>query len=229
VKRVLETILIVLIFSLIAWGVTLNILQQQAVDLSKIPEKVEESRGFQRWITNAKNKGLDMVGADGFKLVEENEIYNTKWMKVYSADDEREKEKYEKTLAELEQGKYVIFSPSERIILDIRAEEREGYKPNEARVYGQLDDKIIDSRIMECSLDYNCYLDRGFFLENDFFVISEFSRSVSKDAVDVKTCRKDEVCLYSFKLHVVDLKHNKRWIYESVAFEEIWNEITPEL
>ena len=69
--------LIIGIFLFTGLGVYSNVIEQKSIDMSKIPEKVEESNWFQRWITNIKNKEID-ISADGFELKEENEIYNTK-------------------------------------------------------------------------------------------------------------------------------------------------------
>ena len=47
-----------LAFVFIGLGVYSNIHQQNANDRSKLPSKVEDSRQFQRWITNLRNKDL---------------------------------------------------------------------------------------------------------------------------------------------------------------------------
>jgi hypothetical protein len=221
--------LIAAIFFLIVLGVYSNVREQNAVDQTKLPEKVEESKGFQRWITNLKNKGLESVEADDFRLQEENEIYNTKWMKVYSADDPDRKIEFEETLEAHKDTRKVVFSPSEREFIDHRHEYRGDYAPNEALFYGQKDDKIIDARILDCSTRANCYFDRAFFITNDLFVISEFSRNIHKRDDTTPLCATNETCTYTFKIHVIDLINNQRLVYESKPFEAIWDEIMPEL
>jgi len=214
----LELILSFLLILLISIGVYSNQLEKRSIDLSKLPKKVEESKGFQRWITNLKNKGLD-ISADEFLLLEENEIYNSKWMSVKSFDEKNNEEEYYKTMDGIVQSKKLVLSPSKRLFIDIRDEPRDSYTANQARFYGLLDDKIIDSRILECSHQANCYLDRAWFIENDVFIISEFSESYD----DYKTnnppvCSISENCEYTVKIHLVDLKNNQRLTYKSITY-----------
>lgn len=224
-----EHLLIFLLFSLVAAGVYINVQKQLSIDQSKIPEKVETHDGFQRWITNLKNKGLDYVDADEFNLVEENEIYNTKWMKVYSTDNIEELERYETAIKKLKNTDKVIYSPSERLFIDYRNIKRDGYDPNEVHFYGVRDDKIIDARILDCSTRANCYFDRAYFLSNDVFVISEFSRTIHKHDQDTPKCPIDTKCEYSIKIHVIDLINNSRLVYESEPFTIILKDLIPEL
>ncbi len=198
-----------LLFLFVGGGVYLNLREKAAIDNSKIPPKVEEDRSFQRWITNAKNKDIP-IEADEFRLAEENEIYNTRWMKVYSLDEPGREEEFEQTLEANRNIDHIIFSPSDRIFLDYRNIKRGDYKAHEVHLYGQNEDKIIDARILECYNNNNCYFDRAYFLDNDVFVVHEFSL-----ANKVDLCPKDETCSYTFKVHLVDLINNKRWIYES--------------
>jgi len=216
------------IFVAIATGVWLNVAEQKSVDHSKLPDKVEQSIGFQRWITNLKNKDM-VIEADEFTLKEENEIYNTKWMKVYSIEEEGMREKYDGTIESLQNVKKVVFSPSERELIDYRPEYRDGYAPNEAHFYGLKEDKIIDARILDCSAHANCYFDRAYFLDNDVFVISEFSRTIDKKDEVSATCSLQETCEYSVKVHVIDLINNKRLVYESKPFQAVMAELLPEL
>jgi hypothetical protein len=228
VKEKLPLILIVLILILVGTGVFFNIREQQAVDDSKIPEKVELNRGFQRWITNLKNKGME-VNADEFTLKEKNEIYNTKWIKVYSVEDTVRKAEYENILKSSVDVKKIIFSPSEREIIDYRNILRDGYQTNEVRFYGQKEDKIIDARIVDCSVRANCYFDRAYFLDNDVFVISEFSRNIKKGDEQISVCSLTDTCTYTIKIHVVDLIKNSRYVYESKPFESSMSWLVPNL
>ena len=73
-KSLTSTLLTVSILALVVVGVASNYYEQISIDKSKLPSKVEDSTGFQRWITNLKNKGVE-IEADNFRFVEENEIY----------------------------------------------------------------------------------------------------------------------------------------------------------
>lgn len=229
-KKTLSAILTTAIFSTVAFGVYINVQKQKAVDHSKIPEKVELHRSFQRWITNLKNNDVD-VGADDFRLLEENEIYNTKWIKIYSIEEKGKREEYDQTLQAHKDLDKVEFSPSERIFIDFRNTQRGDYAPNEVHLYGLKEDKIIDARILDCSVSTNCYFDRAYFLDNDVFVISEFSRKVEKGerGKNLTHCSLDQNCTYTIKVHVIDLINNKRFIYESGEFDLILSELIPEL
>lgn len=228
-KLRVEHLLVVLIFLLVAAGVVINVRQQLSIDRSKIPEKVEENKGFQRWITNVKNKGLDQINADEFRLIEENEIYNTKWMKVYSLDDQTALQNFDTQSEKLKNTDKVIFSPSGRAFIDYRHLNRDGYKPNEVHYYGIRDDKIIDARILDCSVRANCYFDRAYFLDNDVFVVSEFSRNINKKDEVTPLCPTDQECTYTIKLHVIDLINNSRLVYESKPFKIVLSDLIPEL
>lgn len=226
-RKYLDKILIVLVVLGVGLGLGLNIQKQRSIDKSKLPERVEEDRLFQRWITNIKNKGLD-IEADEFNLKEENEIYNTTWMKVYSMDDPDQKTLYEKTIEEHKELDKVVFSPNGRIFVDYRNIDRFSVMDNEVRLYGLKEDKIIDARILDCSLKGNCYFDRAYFLDNDVFVITEFSRNIDKRDTNVEPCAVDEECTYTIKLHYVDLIHNSRAVYVSGPFDivlEDWKKV----
>jgi hypothetical protein len=225
--------LTILVFSLfatfVAMGVTSNILQQNAVDRSKLPIKIEQSKGFQRWITNLKNKNLD-VGADDFRLQEEVELYNSKWTNVSSIEQPGKQEEFNAIIAEHQDiKKLVVFSPSKREFLDLRSIDRNGYKSNEVRFYGQKENKIIDTKILDCSLLANCYFDRGFFLNNDVFVVTEFSRNVHKKDPNPPLCAMNQECEYTIKLHVIDLINNSRLVYVSQPFTTVLETLIPQL
>lgn len=227
-KDKLAIILSILILITVGGVVYSNILEENSIDRSKIPEKVELSKGFQKWITNLKNKDF-MITADEFRLLEENEIYNTKWMKVYSIDEAGKKEEFESNIARHLDIKKIVYSPSKRAYIDYRYETRDGYNPNEAHYYGLRDDKIIDARILDCSARANCYFDRAYFLDNDVFVISEFSRNIDKKDQTAPICPTNQLCTYSIKIHVIDLVNNSRLIYVSKPFDIVWDEVVGEL
>jgi len=209
VTKTAKIITTTLLFLLVGSGVYLNLKEKAAIDNSKLPRKVEMERGFQRWITNAKNKNIE-VSADEFRLLEENEIYNTQWMKIESIDKPGKQQEFEQNLEIHKNIDHIVFSPSERIFLDYRNISRESYEPNEVHLYGLKEDKIIDARILECVSGSRCYFNRAYFLDNDVFVVHEVSLSDPNDL-----CPLDEICMYTFKVHLVDLINNKRWIYES--------------
>ncbi len=220
--------LIVILFLLIGAGVYSNILEQKSVDRSKIPSKVEQSTQFQRWMTNLRNNDVN-IGADDFRLKEEVEIYNTKWMTVSSIDDPDKKEEYDKIVAAHRNLEKVVFSPSDRIFVDFRNIPRDNYNSNEAHFYGLKEDKIIDARIVDCSIRANCYFDRAYFLDNDVFVITEISRNIDKKDESAPPCTPSEECEYTYKLHLIDFINNSRLIYESKPFEVVLDELIPQL
>jgi hypothetical protein len=213
---------------LVAAGVYINLAKKNSIDHSKLPQKVELSRGFQKWITNLKNKDFE-IEADDFRLLEENEIYNTKWIKINSLDEPGVMDTMENTIAAHRNMDNVVFSPSNRIFLDYRNIVRDGYNQNEARLYGQKEDKLLDARILDCSVRANCFFDRAYFLDNDVFVISEISRTIDKKDTVTPLCTEQQECEYSFKVHVMDLINNKRLVYESVPFQAVLAKIKPEL
>lgn len=224
-----EFIYTILIFSIVVATVSINYYKHYSLDRSKIPDKVEQSKGFQRWLTNLKNKDFDFIDADQFRLVEENEIYNTKWMKVHSLDENGREEEFLKIIEDHKNLKKVVFSPSEKLFIDYRDETRGDYKPNQVHFYGLRDDKIIDARILDCSVRANCYFDRAYFLNNDVFFITEFSRNIHKRDQEAAICTPEENCIYTIKIHIVDLINNSRLVYESEPFNIIFSEIKPEL
>lgn len=226
-------LLVILIIALaVSAGVYSNLTEQFAKDYSKLPKKVEEDRGFQRWITNLRNKDL-VIEADNLKLLEEVEIYNTKWMKVSSIEDEQVKQEYVRTLEVHRNLEKVIFSPSDREFLDFRNEDRNGYKNTEVRFYGQKEDKVLDLRALGCSPTDNCYFDRAYFINNDVFVVTEFSKFYENKEKTIPegnlTCPIDQKCVYSVKLHLLDLVNNSRLVYTSQSFELNLQEFIPNL
>jgi len=223
-KRNLTVILTILLFVSVAGGVFLNIKQQASIDRSKLPAKVEEDRLFQRWITNIKNHDFELE-ADEFQLKEENEIYNTTWMNVYSSDDPKQMELYEKTIEEHKDVEKVIFNPNGRVFVDFRNIPRGEVMSNEVRLYGLKEDKILDARVLDCSVKGNCYFDRAYFLDNDVFVISEFSRNINKKDPAATECMVTDTCTYTIKIHVVDMVHNKRLVYESKPFDTVLSDL----
>lgn len=217
----LELVLIICIFLLISLGVYSNVRQQTTIDKSKLASEVENSKGFQRWITNLKNNDLDVSG-DDFRLLEENEIYNTKWTKVTSLTEGTNRQLFDKTLRDNVNIKKVVFSPSKQAFIDYR-------QPTQVRFYGLREGKIVDSRLIECVPSINCYVDRAYFITDDTLVVSEISRNIDKDDKTAPSCTLDQTCTYTFKVHVINLATNSRGIYESNPIEAVLSTLAPEL
>lgn len=217
IKDKTSVVLFIFILAAVGLGVYSNTIKKSAVDHSRIPGKVELSKGYQRWITNIKNKDFKVDTKD-FELKEENEVYNSKWVKVYSLEEPGIREQLGTVLAQLKDVDKVVFSPSGRELLDYRNTLRDGYNTNEVRFYGQKEDKVLDARILDCSIRTNCYFDRAYFLDNDVFVISELSRAVDKKDLNFPICLVSDACEYTFKEHLIDLINNKRYVYESKPF-----------
>jgi hypothetical protein len=222
-KKYINLALMVFIFSAVGIGVFSNIRQQNSIDKSKLPADIENDRLFQRWVTNLRNKGL-VIEADGFKFKESNEIYNTTWITVSSIDEPGKQDEFNSVLAAHRDLKNVSFSPNDRIFVDYRNIARGAVLSNQVRLYGLKEDKIIDARILDCSTRANCYFDRAYFIDNDVFVISEFSRNISKKDTTTPICSADQICTYTVKLHIIDLIHNIRDVYESQPFDIILND-----
>lgn len=233
-RKFFPAILIASLFFFVFAGAGLNYAEQKAIDNSKLPKKVEESKGFQKWITNLKNKDFD-VEADEFRLKEENEIYNTRWITINSIDEPGKEEEFEKNIAEKqlleEQDEKIVFAPSNRLFIDYRYIVRDGYSPNEVHIYGLRDDKILNARVVDCSVRANCYFDRAYFINNsnDVFVVTEFSRNIDKKDEMTPQCLATELCSYTIKLHLIDLINNSRMVYESKPFDIILADTIPEL
>lgn len=224
----LDIVLIIIVIAFVALGVYSNVLQQLANDRTRLPTKVITARAYQRWITNAKNKGFNITSTD-FKLSQEVQIYNSKWIKVFAIDDPKQKDIFEQVLAAHRNIDKIIFSPSDREFIDYRAIARDGYLPTQVHFYGQKEDKIIDLRVIDCSAKANCYFDRAYFLSNDLFVVSELSRNIDKKDQTVPDCAPTAECTYSFKLHLVDLINNSRLIYESKPFQGTLTDLVTKL
>ena len=214
--------------TVITGAAALNYKQDKDVDRTKIPSKLELAKPFQKWITNLKNKGLN-IEADEFRLKEESEIYNSKWITVYNIDDVGILDRFNSNISKYLKTKGVVYSPSDRQFIDYRNEPRDGYGANQIHYYGLRDAKLLDARLLDCSLDLNCYFDRAYFLDNDTFVVSEISRNLDKRADNIPPCSIDVICTYTIKIHLVDLNKNSRLVYESRPFETNLALLTPEL
>ncbi len=208
-KKTLFVISTLFLVLTIAGATAVNYKQDKDVDRTKIPSKLELSKSFQKWITNLKNKDL-IIEADEFRLIEENEIYNSQWMTVYNIDDTAVKTQYYANILKYVDTKKVVYSPSDRQYID--------YNANQIHYYGLRDDKLVDARLLDCPTSLNCYFDRAYFLDNDVFVVSEISRNLDKRAENIPVCAPTDTCTYTIKIHLVDLNKNSRLVYESKPF-----------
>ncbi len=189
--------------------VYINLQEKAAVNESRLPEKVATERYFNRWLTNLKNKDVEIEGKEFF-FIEEREALSMSVLKVYSVEDPIKKEQLDLALQNLQDTSHVAFAPNNRIFLDYRDEFKDGFLPGQVRLFGQKENKIIEARIVDCYTPHNCYFDRAYFLTNDYFVIHEVSLA---DKLDL--CTREEVCAHTFKTHLVDLINNKVKTYYS--------------
>lgn len=216
----LDKIIILLIAIVIAIGVSINLHKQYSVDRTKIPFKLESHSRFQRWLSNLEEKGLDLE-ADKFRYLEDNNIFNTIWTSTESIDDDNSRKIYEENMALLLTFKESAKSPNEREIVNFSPVDRFGFLPNEVFFYGLREDRILRTKIVDCSLDTNCNFHRAAFIDNHVFFIMELSLK-SFNNPNFKTCALDEVCEYTFKVHLVDLNNNSRTVYESETVNDTY-------
>ena len=227
IKNHLDKILFVFIFGLVSLVVYSNISEQRSIDKSKIPAKLEENSKFQKWLTNAKNKDIN-VEADKFKFVEDSNIFNTIWTSTSSIDNDQVRIDYERNMEILSKFKTSEYSPNEREIVNFDNSERFGFTANQVFFYGLREDKILLTRVVDCEIESNCYFHRAGFLDNHVFFVAELSLKdfTKKNPV---TCDPKSVCKYSFKIHFIDLVNNSRTVYESEAFEGIFDDLKSKL
>ncbi|MBI2414519.1 hypothetical protein HYV31_01575 [candidate division WWE3 bacterium] len=218
--KIQTVILCSLIFASVIGVVISNYIQEFAIDNSKLPSKVENSKEFQKWIINHKKRLT--LEADEFKLKEKNEVFNSANLKIRSVEDEIASSEHLTKIELFKNYRGVRFSPNEFEFLDFRHELRENglYTENDVYYHGLREDKIIDAKILSCRPELNCFFDRGFFIDNHTFVISEFSRNIEKkDIPNMIPCSTSENCTYTIKLHVFDFINSARFVYESKPFE----------
>lgn len=226
-KKHLDKFLISGIFLGVILTVFFNIKEQLSIDRSKIPSKLEENSKFQKWLTNAKNKDMQ-IEADNFSFVEDSNIYNTIWTSTYSIDKDEFRKQYEENMAFLRTFKTSEESPNEREIVNYDNSDRFGFTANQVFFYGLREDKILLTRVVDCEFEENCFFHRAGFLDNHVFFVAELSlKDFSKK--NPITCDPKQVCKYSFKIHLVDLMNNSRTVYESETFEGIFEDLKSKL
>jgi hypothetical protein len=225
--KYLDKILIILIAILIAGGVSFNLYKQYSIDRTKLPSKLELHSRFQRWITNLKEKGIPLEG-DKFRFKEESNVYNSIWTSTASIDDDASKKAYDENMKTLGGLKETVKSPNEREIVNFTATDRFGFTSNEVFFYGLREDRILRTKIADCQVGKNCNFHRAAFMDNHVFFLMELSLK-NFDINNPKTCKLDEVCDYSFKVHLVDLMNNSKTTYESQTVTDTYNNIVSKL
>lgn len=227
IKNYLDKILIIGVFVTVILVVFSNIKEEMSIDKSKIPTKLEENSKFQKWLTNAKNKGIK-VEADKFKFVEDSNIYNTIWTSTSSIDNDSARSDYENNMRILNGYKTSEKSPNEREIVNFDNTERFGFTKNQVFFYGLREDKILLTRVVDCELEANCHFHRAGFLDNHVFFVAEMSLKEFTKKNQI-TCDPTKICKYTFKIHLVDLINNSRTVYESEEFEGVFEDLKSKL
>jgi hypothetical protein len=223
----LDKILIIAIAIFIAIGISSNLYEQYSIDKTKLPLKLETHSRFQRWLSNLKDKGVDLE-ADRFTFLKDSNIYNTIWTSTISIDDEVSRKMFEDNMKVLAEYKESIKSPNEREIVNFTMEDRFGYAAKTVFFYGLREDRILSTKIADCYQHFTCNFHRGAFMDNHVFFIMELSQKAVPDA-EFKGCELDEVCDYTFKVHLVDLNNNSRNIYESEVVRDTYNNLFKKL
>lgn len=230
----LDKILVVIVFVLIGFGVYINIKQSMELDVNKIPRDLEQNKEFKKWMTNLKNKEFGVkenneeMSPDSFTKVSESNIFNTLWTSTASIDNDQTRAEYEKNMGILRSLPKNALSPNEREIVNFDNSDRFGYSENEVFFYGLREDRVLQTKVVDCAYESNCYFNRAGFLDNHVFFVAELSlKDFSKQ--NPVTCDPTTICEYTFKIHLVDLMNNQRTEYESKPFKGIFGKIKEEL
>lgn len=226
-KTLTRTVVTLFLGLLIMCGVYLNYSQKLKVDRSKLPRYVEDHKNFQKWITNHKNKDINLE-ADNFRLLEESEVYNTKRLKLYPVTDIAMLEKYKQ---ELERQQTIVdkrISPNKKQLVNYEYDYRLGisnttYLPSDVWYLGIRGDRIIENKLLSCNVKANCIFDRAFFISDDIIVVSEIMRDIDTDTT-YPPCALNEKCTYKVRLNVMDIAKNSNLIYESPVFDIVLSE-----
>lgn len=223
----LDKILILAISIFVAGVVTLNLHDQYSIDKTKLPIKLETHSRFQRWLSNLEDKGVDLE-ADRFTFLKDSNIYNTIWTSTVSIDDELSRKMYEDNMKVLLDYKESIKSPNEREIVNFTMSDRFGFSAKDVFFYGLREDRILRTKIANCYQHFTCNFHRGAFIDNHVFFIMELSQKAVPEE-EFKGCELDEVCDYTFKVHLVDLNNNSRNIYESEVVRDTYTNLFKKL
>ncbi len=207
---------------LISFGVYLNYAQKLTIDRAKIPRFVEDHKNFQKWITNHKNKDIELE-ADAFRLLEESEVYNTQRLKLYPLSDTLMLKKYTELFKTQEKVVDKRISPDGKQLVNYQYDYRLGlsnttYLPSDVWYLGIRGDRIIENKLVSCNVKANCIADRAFFITDDIVVVSEIMRDIDTDGT-YPPCGINELCTYKVRLNVMDIAQNSNLIYESPTFD----------
>jgi hypothetical protein len=220
-------ILFILLFALITLGAYSNYAEKKALDESKLPKYVEENNQFQKWITNHKNKDINLE-ADDFRLYEENEVYNSARIVVYPISDEIHTKAYTEALEFYKDIKKARFSPNKEQVVDYRHEIRFGisernFKPQDLMYLGKRGDRIIENKLLQCSSDALCYIDRAFFVNDDTVVVSTFTLNNEVTGKVFAPCDYSQKCEYVVTLYVMNIADNSALVYKSPPINLVLN------
>jgi hypothetical protein len=222
VKRYQKVLVVLALVVLISLGVYSNYVEKISIDRAKIPRFVEDHKNFQKWITNHKNKDIELE-ADAFRLLEESEVYNTQRLKLYPLNDARMLKKYNELFKAQEKVVDKRFSPDGKQFVNYQYDYRLGlssttYLPSDVWYLGIRGDRIIENKLISCNTKANCIVDRAFFISDDIIVVSEIMRDIDTDK-PYAPCGIDELCAYRVRLNVMDIAQNSNLIYESPSFD----------
>jgi hypothetical protein len=223
----LDKILIIFISLSIGGVISLNLYEQYSVDKTKLPTKLETHERFQRWLSNLKDKNVDLE-ADNFRFLEDSNIFNSIWTSTTSIDDDSSRLIYEENIKELKKLKRTEISPNEREIINFSKGARFGYTEKDVFFYGLREDRILNTKIADCYQHFTCNFHRGAFIDNHVFFIMELSQKFVPES-EFKYCNLDEVCEYTFKVHLVDLNNNSRTVYESEVINDTYTNLEEKL
>ena len=219
-----KSISILLLFTLILLIVFFNFQEKLKVDRAKLPKYVEEHKNFQKWITNHKNKDINLE-ADAFRLLEETEVYNTERLKLYPITDKFMFTRYQQILKAQDKITDKRISPDGKQFVNYEFDYRIGlsnttFMPSDVWYLGVRGDRVIENKLLSCNVEANCIFDRAFFISDDVVVVSEVARDIDTDST-YTTCGIDQICSYIIKLNVMDIANNSNLIYQSPPFNMV--------
>jgi hypothetical protein len=223
----LDKILIILVAFMVTGVILKNFYDEYSIDKTKLPLKVETHPRFQSWKSNLKDNNLNIDG-DNFKLIKDSNIFNTIWTTTISIDDEVARKLYEENMQTLLSFKESAKSPNEREVVNFTPTDRFGYTYKDVFFYGLREDRILSTKIANCYQHVTCNFHRAAFIDNHVFFITELSQKTVPEE-EFKGCQEDEICEYTFKIHLVDLNNNSRTVYESETVIESYNKLVNKL
>jgi len=203
------------IFASVGGAVLVNteIDESESQDKKTLPNEIANHKNFKTFQKEMSDAGI-VVNPDEITLKDQREIYNPDRIKVFSQQNEIKKNELEETMQSLKDVNGVTLSPDRNIILDYRNISKIGASARQIRLFGIRSEKILDASLLDCAISSECVFLDGYFINNDNFVLHEISLA-RKDP----DCVAEGTCLYSIKIHHVELAQNRRSLYESAEFE----------